>query len=394
MSGRRLLDLAKLANASRNIAKQHFELRSKQLDAFSKTSTLAKTAKSQTDRVTLTVQAAAALAKRLNEETPKYAESFSAQNAWGNRQGTVPRESAGSEEERQFERRDAALQHSAQEELDIRQAKAARDPLPDGTIPPKNAPVGHPSAGNDTYTNRPKPEPVKRPLQEQRKGTDEIRPAESEASTIPIPKAAQYTTEDARKLQRISESQIPSVTAAASTPKGEDYDRDVYSDRSTGENTAYSSLPRAKIPKRTEGMQQESLDWRSINSDVFHARPVHQKSASADLQEVPEGVDVNVFRSSKVSDMLGVRKAKDTQPSRIRLPRLQSEVASAIHPALRDPRDSSHVPVMNAESTKCTSTSTPNNRSEYGRRDLAEDMAKDAAQHATSNVEVSRCLSL
>lgn len=67
MAGRRLLDATKLLNATRKIAQQHLELRTEQLDRYNKTSTLAKAVKSQTDRVTVTAQAAIALARRLNE---------------------------------------------------------------------------------------------------------------------------------------------------------------------------------------------------------------------------------------------------------------------------------------------------------------------------------------
>jgi aarF domain-containing kinase len=68
MAGRRILDAAKLVQAARSIAKQHVALRSEQLDRYSKGSTLAKQAKAQSDRVVLTLQAAAALARRLNED--------------------------------------------------------------------------------------------------------------------------------------------------------------------------------------------------------------------------------------------------------------------------------------------------------------------------------------
>jgi aarF domain-containing kinase len=68
MAGRRLLDAAKLLHATRTVAKQHLALRSEQLDVYNKTSSLARAVKSQTDRVTLTAQAAIELAKRLNED--------------------------------------------------------------------------------------------------------------------------------------------------------------------------------------------------------------------------------------------------------------------------------------------------------------------------------------
>jgi aarF domain-containing kinase len=68
MAGRRILDAAKLIQAARSVVKQHVALRSEQLERYNRTSTLAKQAKTQSDRILLTLQAAAALAKRLNED--------------------------------------------------------------------------------------------------------------------------------------------------------------------------------------------------------------------------------------------------------------------------------------------------------------------------------------
>ncbi|KAI9661349.1 MAG: hypothetical protein M1831_003082 [Alyxoria varia] len=72
MSGRRLLDTAALAKVARSIAKQHVRIRTEQAEAWSKTSTVAKAVKDQTDRVTVTAQAASELARRLNESAPRY----------------------------------------------------------------------------------------------------------------------------------------------------------------------------------------------------------------------------------------------------------------------------------------------------------------------------------
>jgi len=71
MAGRRLLDVAKLYQATKTVAKQHVALRSAQYDVYSNTSTLAKAAKEQTDRVTLTVQAGIALPQNNGNHQPK-----------------------------------------------------------------------------------------------------------------------------------------------------------------------------------------------------------------------------------------------------------------------------------------------------------------------------------
>ncbi|KAI7219542.1 ABC1-domain-containing protein [Hortaea werneckii] len=72
MAGRRLIDAAKLFGASGNVAKQHLAVRRQQWDVYSRTSTLAKAIKNQTDRVTVTAAAATELAKRFNETGPSW----------------------------------------------------------------------------------------------------------------------------------------------------------------------------------------------------------------------------------------------------------------------------------------------------------------------------------
>ncbi len=66
MTGRRILDAVAVFKAVRGVASKHVVFRTHQLDAFSKTSTIAKAVQSQTDRVTLTVKAASALSDRFN----------------------------------------------------------------------------------------------------------------------------------------------------------------------------------------------------------------------------------------------------------------------------------------------------------------------------------------
>lgn len=72
MAGKRLIDAAKLLNVGTSIAKQHFVLRRQQWDVYSRTSSLAKAVKDQTNRVTVTAAAAVELAKRLDETGPTW----------------------------------------------------------------------------------------------------------------------------------------------------------------------------------------------------------------------------------------------------------------------------------------------------------------------------------
>lgn len=70
MSGRRLLDAFQFLNVSKNVAAKHLAIRQHQLDRYTRTSSLTKGIKDQTEGLILTAQAAAALARRVNDPSP------------------------------------------------------------------------------------------------------------------------------------------------------------------------------------------------------------------------------------------------------------------------------------------------------------------------------------
>ncbi|KAJ5657938.1 Protein ABC1 [Penicillium longicatenatum] len=70
MSGRRLLDVIQLLNVSKTVAGKHLAIRQHQLDVYTRTSSLTKGIKEQTEGLILTAQAAAALARRFNDPSP------------------------------------------------------------------------------------------------------------------------------------------------------------------------------------------------------------------------------------------------------------------------------------------------------------------------------------
>ena len=335
MAGRRLIDAAKLFNASRSIAKQHINLRSQQLDVYSKTSTLAKTVKNQTDRVTLTAKAAVALAERFNEP-PSYTTSAGKDQTSRSQDEPIPsietvnsedthgRVEVGLEQDHHYDRskQNAQTEPSPDEELGIKQEKSRRQPLPDGTMPPPGTIL----------------ESTKEPLAQEQQSKDQdegdgIRPVASGASTIPtLSKASELSPEEARRLQRQAEFQIPSVAAepqpSAPQPKAEKlsegHDRDVFYTRSTNAKPEYSSLPRAKIPKNTEDKQgsDEHVENGQINPDVFYSTPetgqgsrqkeqIPHQAAIPEQEQVPEGINTDVFRIARVTRMLGGNPYKD-----------------------------------------------------------------------------------
>ncbi|CAG8896490.1 unnamed protein product [Penicillium egyptiacum] len=70
MSGKRLLDAIQFLNVSKTVAAKHLAIRQHQLDVYTRTSSLTKGIKAQTDGLILTAQAAAALARRFDEPSP------------------------------------------------------------------------------------------------------------------------------------------------------------------------------------------------------------------------------------------------------------------------------------------------------------------------------------
>ena len=88
MTGRRLLDVAAIFTAARRIASKHNALRLHQLNLYSKTSSLAKAVKSQTDRVTLTIRAGAALANRFNAPDIQHSSQSPETNVPAEKSGT------------------------------------------------------------------------------------------------------------------------------------------------------------------------------------------------------------------------------------------------------------------------------------------------------------------
>ncbi|KAL2855463.1 ABC1 family-domain-containing protein [Aspergillus pseudoustus] len=76
MSGKRLLDAIQFLNVTKSVATKHLAVRQRQLDVFTRTSSLTKGIKNQTDGLLLTAKAAAELAKRFNDSptTPGFSE--------------------------------------------------------------------------------------------------------------------------------------------------------------------------------------------------------------------------------------------------------------------------------------------------------------------------------
>ncbi|KAK8199470.1 ABC1 family-domain-containing protein [Phyllosticta capitalensis] len=407
MAGRRLLDAAKLLNATRSVAKQHVALRSQQLDVYSKTSTLAKALKDQTDRVTVTARAAVALAERFNEAAPSYTREDN--SAPKSQADAVPRKStvtgddapvgtkSGLEQDHHYGRSEhnAAAEPPPKGNLKVRQNEAGRSPLPDGTIPPAGADLRTGSEGFEIYSERPTVEPPKDPLAHGAP-TESLHPKSSSESTIPTPGTHELSSEEARKLQREFESQIPARAADSEGNLTSLPSADVFDSRSGKVSPELSSLPRVKVPKVAAADQdgkQNIADGGKINPDVFYSSvgvpspdPVPSKQAIPKQdEEVPEDINLDVFHSPRVARMFGAKK-----PGLDRYRQLEMKFARNApvdQTPLAQGRDQETFNVRNStsQSPESPAVAAEDQRkdSHQGTQDI-EELAKDLAKDAES----------
>lgn len=334
MSGRWLLDAAALFAASRIVLSKHVALRNHQFDKYNKTSSLAKAIKSQTDRVTLTVRAATAIAERFNETESQFSNP-SHEHLTSNTTRPVPsKDSVGGNRLVSSQPEDLEQDHYYKRpegsgtpglvpgsSLNIHQQKPAEEPLPDGT----------------NLSRNPHHAP---PIKEHKIGLG-ARPAEfNKDHTSESPgRGNSLSTTQARVLQRQSDAQVPSQAAEpppAVCSKDEverseldvDQEKDVYYTTPSGSSLVLSSLPRVKVPKVTENIQEsdEQLPDAEMNQDVYYDSKARKTSDSGpEAQALPaqepgsESMYSEIFHSPRVAKLLSGGPRRTQKPPAMNL---------------------------------------------------------------------------
>lgn len=241
MSGKRLIDAARLAGAGGTVVKKHFKIRQEQWQLLTKTSSLAKAAKKQTDRVTVTAAAALELAKRFNETGPQW-------RAEG--------EGGGAEHARQRGR-------AAAREADNLRKDAAT------------------MAENAGY----------------KQTAETLKAVGSQQWQTHSQDDGTLASLRKRELQRQAEAQIP-AQAADTQPAGRG--QDTFNQRAEHISPELSSLPRTKLPQHADislGAQEELPD-KKLNQDTY-------PTPGEGDEQLPEGVNINAFHSPRISRMVG-----------------------------------------------------------------------------------------
>ncbi|KAL8961843.1 MAG: hypothetical protein Q9193_001658 [Seirophora villosa] len=348
MSGKRLLDAASLVKATSSVASKHAALRTHQLDAYSKTSSLARAAASWTERGNPTPKTPSAFsvptqASRLDpnvQASPNFARPPSTQlpsRESIQSSSDIPAEKEAFQQDHFYQpsQQNSTSEPAPENGISVQQEAAKRYPLPDGSIPPVDSDLPSPKH-EESYSKLQRTEPLKQPLSDRdRQPEGKLEPASAGQSTIPSPanESTLPAPEDARRLQRQAENQIPSQ-AAESRPAEESYvdgantgksadaelginqEQDVFYTPSLNAGQVLSSLPRTKLPKNTVNEQHaaEPVSDDRINQDVFYtSRGDEQKHAVPQQQAVPvqdepsEDMYSELFHSRKVAKMLGGR---------------------------------------------------------------------------------------
>ena len=436
MTGRRLLDAAVIIKASRGVASKHVALRKYQLDSYSKTSSVAKAVKSQTDRVSLTVKAALALRQRFNEQGPGFSTAASSREESTKDKPTPSRNSVEGADgsviakqevpQDQFYQRsedNATAEPPPNSALNVKQEKAQGDPLPDGAFTQRND-AAISTHDNEVFSELQPADPVKEPLEDPEGRDQSLRPVSSNRTSIPEPAASRITlsADQAKISQRQTEEQIPSLAAepppakasaleAREGPESEDsaisvsQEQDTFYTPPSSSGPVLSALPRIKLPKVTEDVQEsdEHVPDAHINQDVYYSstpkdeeQSVARSDAVLQQEKLSEEVYSEIFHSPRVAKMMRGQSNQKSTSSGIQLPGDESSPVKQSTTAEESDQVKSSTRTSTQDKSRAftahddTPTSlTSEQEGDHEVQNLATDIAKDAEYEAFNTSEVS-----
>lgn len=307
MSGKRVLDAVALLSATRSIAIKHFDIRLSQVDVYTKTSSIFKAAQSRAppplaaaaQSFSQSVSKAAKIGEHIPNNVPE-ADAVSSASREGVKQDHFYKKSD----------HNATIDPVPEEDLEVTQKQASRQPLPDGSIPPTDSIIRAGSEDAETFYNRPTAEAGQQPTQ----GSGEhLDIASSGQSTIPEPAIQKPLSPDAaRKAQRQSESQIPTNTADPPNPEDDgspefsvDQEQDVFYQPPDSTSPVLSALPRMRVPKIENDVQAgDSHIPQGLNADVYYSGNKDDETKNTEDEPSEEQLD-QIFHNPRIARLLG-----------------------------------------------------------------------------------------
>lgn len=339
MTGRRILDVAAVFKAARGVASKHVASRAHQLGVFSKTSTLAKAVQSQTDRVTLTVKAASALANRFNGPAPQYPTRAS-------KPVTTPKNS----------------------------------PIPNGVeieVVSEGTKEVDESTKNHLY-KRSEENTTAEPLV-----ADRLNVKQEEANRHP------FSNESVRPTGAVVNASAREGEASSKTPKEVIEPSDKEKQRREP-----SPLRRMQVPNKIEDSHQnhDLVADNQTNQDVLYSSdPTNHEQAVPEGQAAPEQDQPSseafseIFHSPRVARMLGGQPKRGAPSGGLELPGAKGTPAEESKPLRGSDRVSSSIgtpaPTIHGAPSSLVESSETTTAKKRGKEDvhaLAAEMAKDA----------------
>lgn len=284
MSGKRILDAVALFNVSRNIAVKHFDIRLGQAKVYSQSSSVIKAIRREALPVLAT-------------SVSRFASSRSSSNQ--------PKEGIQQDHFYKPGSENSTSQPPPTQNLDIEQAKSKRNPLPDGTIPPNDSPIGAETGDGITFSKVPAGETAQHPVDSER--AQDLHFESSTKQNLPGAKLSDsLSPESARIAQRRSEDQIPAKTAEPSSSEdngpefGVEQEQDVFYQPADSVKPVLSALPRVRVPKNENDVQEgDSHIEPVLNADVYY----HGSKRGAEEDEPSEEQLSQLFRNPKNTKM-------------------------------------------------------------------------------------------
>ena len=303
-----------LFRASRNIAAKHFDIRLSQVDVYTKTSSIFKAARTRAPPVL------AAAAQSFSHSVAQAAKTQDPNDhipSEGAASGTVSSASRDGVRQDHFYKRsesNAATDQVPEQDLEITQKQAQREPLPDGTIPPKDGLVGAERGDPESFNQRPMTEEGQHPTQDR---GSQLDVSSSSQSTIPEPSVQKpLSSNEAMQAQRQSESQIPRTAADPPEPEDDissefsvEQEQDIFYQPPDSSSPVLSALPRMRVPKIENDVQAgDSHIPQGINADVYYSG--NKDGETGNEEELSEEQLAQIFNSPRIARMLGNKSNK------------------------------------------------------------------------------------
>ena len=415
MTGRQILDAMYILKASRSVLAKHVALRRRQVDVFNKTSSLAKAVKTQTSRFPFISRAVSNIADQVkNSQSSGLSSPTGPQSPLKHGPQTTKSEklegkhipstkTLSGRESAHFDTSSGAnptIDHIPEEESGTRLENAQRSSVADESALPAKDAKPSPNRGRDTFSNRSFAESQHESLVDtDGKSEESLQPSSTNRTSIPTPSIHGNSMEPdrARKLQRLAERQVPSVSAEAHSPsegqtptsnhtQGEldtMKQQDTFFTRPVHTSPVLSSLPRVKLPTNTTSTQDgiEKLSDTDINQDVFYsAKP--GGSSPPDAQALPEeGQPSNamyseIFHSPRVAKLLQ-REDKEGGPQDLHLKKGNL------------PRETNEESVSNVPPTGPKTVNSREEKNGANARQLADDAVRESPFASSTASKVS-----